>query len=439
MPVSPAALLELLSAAAAAPAAAERRFVLLNRTRDALPYHAAVLQGHGALHHSGASHLDPQGPYGLWLAALLARCRVGPPGPFGPEQVEGPLADEWASWWPPYAVWLPAGGGEPATRQGLLLCRESPWTADEVEWLARWYRLWELTERAAEAGTPRRIVDWQALRARLGRPWRQRKGLIVAALLLAALCFPVRLTVRAPGELVPREPTVLRATVDGMARRLHVEPNQTVKAGQLLAELDDAAAASRLQVARQALATAEAEWRQTSQQALSDARAKAQLPVALGRMEEKRTEVDYLSEQVRRTELRAPHAGVVLLDDPGNWAGRTIAAGEPLLRLARPDDQEVEAWLPVADAVELPLGSPMRLFLASRPATPVLAQLSLYAFEAQPRPEGGLAYRLRGRIEGASAERLGSRGTVHVDGERVSLAYWMLRRPLAALREATGW
>ena len=116
------------------------------------------------------------------------------------------------------------------------------------------------------------------------------------------------------------------------------------------------------------------------------------------------------------------------------------AAGEPLLRLARPDDQEVEAWLPAADAVELPEGNTMKLFLASRPAEPVAARLRLYAYEATLRPEGGLAYRLRGRFDASAAsERLGARGTVHVDGARVSLAYWVLRRPLAALREATGW
>ncbi|WP_157991698.1 efflux RND transporter periplasmic adaptor subunit [Caldimonas tepidiphila] len=323
----------------------------------------------------------------------------------------------------------------------LLLCRETPWTEAEAGWLREWAQLWRLAEQAAAAAAPRRALDLRVLAQSLRRPaLRRSRGLWIGlAALCAAILFPVQLNVRAPGELVPREPTVLRATIDGMARKLHVEPNQFVEAGQLLAELDDAAAASRLQVALQALATAEAEWRQTSQQALTDPRAKAQLAVALGRIEERRTEAAYLSEQVARNQLRAPHDGVVLLDDPGNWAGRTVAAGEPLLRLARADDQEVEAWLPVADAVELPPGSPMRLHLASRPASPVHAQLRLYAFEAVARPEGGMAYRLRGQLVDAPRERLGARGTVHVEGERVPFAYWVLRRPLAALREASGW
>ncbi|MDZ5460968.1 efflux RND transporter periplasmic adaptor subunit [Azohydromonas lata] len=427
-------VLHLLAATRNADGAAARRFTLLNRTREHVPYHAAVLCQDGELlGHSGASRMDTLGPYAQWLQRV-ARERAHQPGTFEAADLPAALGSAWNEWWPPYALSLAAAQG----RQ-LLLVRELPWTAAEADALHEWFDTWQLAEQAADAQAPRRVVDFQLLRRRLREVRLRRKtGLALAAVALL-LALPVKLTVRAPGEIVPREPTVLRASVDGMARRLLVEPNQAVQSGQLLAELDDAAAASRLLVARQALATAEAEWRQTMQQALDDPRAKAQLAVTQGRMEEKRTEVAYLSDQVRRTEVRAPHDGVVLVDDPGNWAGRTVTAGEPLLRLAKPDDQEVEAWLPVADAVELGDGSPLKLFLASRPASPVQASLRLYAFEASQRPEGGLAYRLRASLAGAPTERLGARGTAHVDGPRVPLVYWVLRRPLAALREATGW
>jgi biotin carboxyl carrier protein len=434
--------LDLLRAVRSAREVAERRFILLNRTRESVPYHAAVLwQGGELAGHSGASHVDPHGPYGQWLMAMapVLRLREGA-GIFTADEVPQHLKDGWQEWWPPHALWLPAP--EPQGT-GWLLVREMPWLDDELRWLAQWWALWLLADQAASSGGPRRVVDWQALlrAVRSARPWKAsgRRRWIGLAIAVAVALLPVRLTVRAPGEIVPREPTVLRATIEGMAQKLHVEPNQAVRAGELLAVLDDAAAASRLQVARQALVTAEAEWRQTLQQALSDPRAKAQLAVVQGRVEERRTEVAYLGEQVRRTELRAPHDGVVLVDDPGAWAGRTVAAGEPLLRVARPADQEVEAWLSVADAVELPDGSPMKMFLSSRPASPVAAQLRLYSYEPQLRPDGTLAYRLRGRLNEAARERLGARGTVHVDGPRVPLVYWVLRRPLAAMREATGW
>ena len=135
----------------------------------------------------------------------------------------------------------------------------------------------------------------------------------------------------------------------------------------------------------------------------------------------------------------APHDGVVLIQDPGSWPGRTVAAGEPVMRLAQPQDQAIEAWLAVGDAIDLPEGAPMRLHLASGPGGAIEGRLSSYAYEAEQRADHGLGYRVRGELAEPSAARLGARGTVRIDGPWVPLAYWVLRRPLAALRESLGW
>ena len=302
------------------------------------------------------------------------------------DQIGGATADEWPQWWPPHLLWLPGSQEDDAA---LLVARDVPWSEAEYQGLTQWMDLWRLADRAAGTTGRRRVLDagalWLALRRpRLGGWLRPGRWLLLG--LLALTWLPVHMNLRAPGELVPREPTVIRAAMEATVRRLLVEPNQTVQAGQVLAEFDDAAYASRLQVARQAVATAAAEWRQTSQQALGDPRAKAQMPSAQGKLAQSQTELRYLEQQMQRTSLTAPHAGVVLVDDPGNWAGRTVQAGEALLRLAQPQDQELEAWLPVADAIDLPEGTALHLHLASRPADPVDATLRLYAYEAEHRP-----------------------------------------------------
>jgi hypothetical protein len=431
--------LHLLQNVRAAATAAQRRFVLLNQTRDDVPYHAAVLchPAGGLLGHSGASQVDPHGPYGQWLARLAGSLAGRGPGAVDAADVPADCAAEWPHWWPPHALWLPAApaGDDAAAAPALLLAREVPWTDAEQNGLQSWADLWRLADRAAAASHAGRGGLFR--RGGAGSGWW--RGMLAAAALLVAAMLPVKLTVRAPGELVPREPTVMRVGIEGTVRRLRVEPNQFVKAGDVLAELDDATWASRLQTARQALVTAEEEWRQTHQQALNDGRAKIQLAAAQGRLEERQTEVGYLAEQMQRTALLAPHDGVVLVDDPGSWAGRTVSAGEAILRLALPQDQELEAWLPVGDAIDLPEGSPMHLHLSSRPGSPVVARLRLYAYEAERRADGVMAYRLRGALRDGATERLGARGTVRIHGPSVPLAYWVLRRPLAALRETTGW
>jgi multidrug efflux pump subunit AcrA (membrane-fusion protein) len=52
-----------------------------------------------------------------------------------------------------------------------------------------------------------------------------------AALVLAG-ALPVHLTVLAPGELVAAQPVVLRAPLDGVIDKVHVQPNQMVRKGQ---------------------------------------------------------------------------------------------------------------------------------------------------------------------------------------------------------------
>ena len=103
------------------------------------------------------------------------------------------------------------------------------------------------------------------------------------ALLLLFVC-PVRLSVLAPGELVPANPAVVRAPLEGVIDKFHVRPNERVQAGQPLFSFDETALASRRDVARQVLNTAQAEYRQMAQLALNDARSKGQLAVLLGQV-----------------------------------------------------------------------------------------------------------------------------------------------------------
>jgi multidrug efflux pump subunit AcrA (membrane-fusion protein) len=196
---------------------------------------------------------------------------------------------------------------------------------------------------------------------------------------------------------------------------------------------------SRLEVAQQALATAETDYRQTSQQALSDMRAKAQLGVLAGKVEERRAESDYLQEQLARARVLAPQPGVVLMDDPSDLIGKPVATGERILRIATLDDVEVEAWLPLADAIALEPGDSVTLYLSASPLSPVSAQLRYMAHDAVQRTDGSFAYRVRATLDGKTQHRVGLKGTARVHGGWVPMIYWMLRRPWATVRGYLGW
>ncbi|WP_395949778.1 MULTISPECIES: hypothetical protein [Aeromonas] len=95
--------------------------------------------------------------------------------------------------------------------------------------------------------------------------------------------------------------------------------------------------------------------------------------------------------------------------------------------------------LPVADAIALEPGADVTLFLSAYPLDPLRGKILETSYQAQPGADGVVAYRLLATIESPpSHARLGLHGTAKLYGERVLLGYYLLRRPLAALRAWSG-
>ena len=425
----------------------ELDFLAVNASHALAPYRQAALwsTARGVCALSGVVQIEANAPYVQALARVFAwraQAPAGPvPGTLSALDLAPELAAEWAEWLPAHGLWLPLAQGDGDDAGALLLVRELPWMDSEIGLLAEWadmlrhaYAARHIPQRWTLAAWRRRRMREQAARL----PFYRRRAWQVGGAVALLLCLPVRLSVLAPGELVPANPAVVRAPLEGVIARFHVRPNQLVKRGDALFDFDEAQLESRDAVAAQALSTAEAEYRQAAQLALTDAKSKGMLATLQGRIEERRAETGYLRGQVERARVLAPGDGVALFDDPSEWLGRPVNTGERIMRIAAPTDVEVEAWLPVGDAIDLPPGAPLTLYLAANPLDPVSANVRYLAYEAQARPDGSYAYRVRATLAGASAQRAGLKGTAKLSGPWTPMIYWMLRRPLAVIRQALG-
>ncbi len=436
-------------------------FIAVNETHLLTAYRQAALwiETSGLVALSGVTAVETNAPYCQWLQRVVTEiCRTASADfgtvRFSAAELTPELGSEWGEWLPSHALYLPLTGGFAG---GLLLAREAQWTDEEIglltEWIDAWTASWALRHKP---------TAWQALRAWLTelrslRPnevfrewitlaragaWRelwQRKGLRWSLLSVAICLLPVRLTVLAPGELVPANPAVVRAPMEGIIDRVLVQPNQTVKAGTPLFDFDQTALGGRIAVAEQGQATVEAEYRQAAQQALFDSKSKAQLSLVQGRLAEKKAEAEYLRELQNRAGVVAPQDGIVMFGDVSEWVGRPVTTGERVMVVAAETDSEVEAWLSPGDMIDLPTDAAVKLYLNTSPFSPVSATLRYVAHSAQQRPDGTFAYRLRARIdEGESKPRVGLKGSAKVAGHRVPLIYWILRKPLATLRVMAG-
>ena len=425
----------------------ELGFLLVNDSLALAPFRQAALwlDQEGVWSLSGVVQTDANVPYVQWLDAVARHLQsVGGDKvrPFTASDLPADLAAEWAQWWPVHALWL--GSSVSGMAGAAILVRDTPWTDDDLSVMQEWSEVWWHAFAALHRPRMARLRGWRtrlsnAMAWQDDRVWWRQRRLQVLMVVLAVLLWPVRLTVLAPGELVPAHPLVIRAPLDGVIDVFHVQPNQQVQAQQPLFSFDEIVIQSRLAVALQALATAETDYRQTSQMALTDAKSKTQLGLLIGKVDERRAEIESLQEQLTRARVLTPQAGVVLMDDPSEWIGKPVATGERILRIATLDDVEVEAWVPLADAISLAVGDEVVLYLSASPLSPVSATLRYMAHDAVQRPDGSYAYRIRATLSGKTHHRVGLKGTAKLHGGWAPLSYWVLRRPWATVRQYLGW
>ena len=418
----------------------ELGFLLVNDSKLLSGYRQALLwwQDQGVMHLSGVVMPERHSPFMQWAVRLCEHLSDQPDLAFKTLQaLDLPEAfqEGWGRWMPLQAWWMPLTIG---SRSGGLLVADDALDPQRLplwqEWVAVWSLAADRLARVEASSIMGAMRHWLRQHRQRRRSWHQSRLLWATTALLLLLLFPVRLTVVGQGELVPREPVVVRAPLDGVLHEFHVSPNQLVKQGDALFSYDNEVVRSRLLVAQQTLATAQAEYRQAAQSALTDARAKFQIASLVGKVQEKQAELKFLAEQVTRTTVTAPQAGVVLFDEVSEWIGKPVQTGERVVRIADPADVELEIWINLADAVPLRVGDEAKLFLAANPLDSLAAEVRWVGYEAQPRPDGTFAYRLRASLTGQSAFMVGAKGTARVAAGRVPLVYWLLRKPLAVMR-----
>lgn len=445
-------LLNLGHRARAALHAKELAFLLVNDTREIVPYRQAVLWWHeGGVHTlSGVMQIESNTPYVQWLHGLCLALATSDaandprlPRKLTAAEVPKEIAADWAEWLPEHVLWVPLAGDRqrPASASGGLLLAAQDEFPDELlpllgEWVDVWQHAWQGIHRPLPWSRRELVTTFHSwLAGRRQVRWWQWRPYQIGLVLLLVLLFPIRLTTLAAGELVPRSPGVIRAPLDGVIGQFHVAPNQSVKAGEALFSFDEAPIASRLAVARQALATAEMEYRQWAQLALADPKAKGHLATLVGRIGEKKAEADFYENQFARTRVLSPQDGVAIIDDPVEWIGRPVQTGERIMRVANPHELDIEAWVAVGDAIPLAEDARVMLYLASAPLKALSGRLRYIGHDAVHRPDGTMTYRLRATLDDLEEQRIGLKGTAKIYGDWVPMGYWMLRRPLASLRQ----
>ena len=429
------------------------QFILVNQTHELTPYLLGALwiEDEGVVMQSGVTEIEKHAPFILWLSQLGKQfskekniTRIEP----------SMLSDEdikaWETSLPSEVIWIPVSSN--AKKAGLLLCREDSWTDQDIallkEWADMWIHAWKkmyapsLTGEIYQLGQSFKkwltLSDGQNDQDFLSSLWknkRRRYFLIIIGILL----IPVPLTILAPAELVASQPAVIRVPIEGVVDEFFVKPNEKVVEGQPLFKLDLTSLKSRLQIAQQETQVASTEYRQSTLQSLNDPKSRTQLAPQEGKASEKKLESEYIKDLLEKAQIKSPREGVAIFDDPSQWIGKPVQAGERVMIVANEKEMEIEAWVAPNNAIQLPPNAKVTLYLNTSPLTPIEGVVKSIGYEAIQRPDATYAYRLRAIVQGSHMnQRIGLKGTAKISGRYVPMAYWIFRKPLAFARQFLG-
>lgn len=329
----------------------------------------------------------------------------------------------------PNVHWLPIVSFD-KLQLGLWLERwnDAPWAPQEVDslkFLAQGYGL-----------------AWRPYVVRFfSRMWSKRHAAIFSVFAILALTFiQLPLRVVAPCEIVPRNPAVITAPLEGIVSTVNVSPGQVVSDGEVLFEYDKKVLTQALRVAEKELEIAEAELHRTTTEAFEEEQSLDQIRALRLELEKRRVNLALAQYHFNQLEVQAPIDGIVSIDNPDEWRGKPVRVGERVMVLSTEGQTKLRIWIPENDNITILKEVPIQVFLNTRPESGISAKLDYIADHTKVSTQGVPSFQAEAQwAEQDEGVKVGLKGTAILYGENVSLFYWLVRRPWASFRRLFGW
>lgn len=268
---------------------------------------------------------------------------------------------------------------------------------------------------------------------------RNLLGTLAVLLLLSLFVVRIPLRVTAPCEVVGEDPYVVTAPQEGIIEAISVLPGQYVTKGDVLFAYDRRIPLQELKVAQKEVSVLQAEANRLMAMGVDDNQAIAELAIARLKLQKGLVDLDYAKQRLGQLTGTSPENGVVIVEKPDEWRGRPVKIGEKIMVVSNPARTKVRIWVPESDNIHFNRAEPIRIFLNPDPTQSYDAKLTYLS------PEITLTEQ---RIPSFLAEAewteqpknipLGIKGTAILYGNRVSLFYYIMRKPISTLRRFIG-
>ncbi len=249
-------------------------------------------------------------------------------------------------------------------------------------------------------------------------------GSLIAVGMFCAALWPSTHHVVAQARIEGHGQRVIPAPLDGFLQSVSVRPGETVKAGQVLATLDDREAS--LNAERTTAERAQHERQYLDALTREDA---AATEIARAKYEQAKAQDELAQARLARSRLLAPFDGVLISGDLASAVGSPVKRGQELMVIAPSQAWRVIAEVDEHDVMLVEPGHKAWLLLAAT-ASGSAAEFTIQRVSPVAQPmDGRNVFEAEGRLEAnATGLRPGLRGIARIEaGERAPLAVWWER------------
>lgn len=401
----------------------ETLLLSVNLLRTLFPYRSAMgFLYQGALRpiaYSDTPHFNPKTPFALSVAKAVSALSYTEGGVVLPSAtLEGSLAEQGLE----HALYLPLFRTAENRLYGGIVFFSERGFGKEAKVTA---------EHCAEVIS----LVLAAQRGKFHIPLRFGAKYRFAAALLAAIgSIPVPVAVQAKTRVVPLDPHVVTAPMNGVVKSVGVKSGDAVRKGDFLIAYDDLEIRGKQRIAAQTINISQSEITKQERASFFD-------PAIRNRLEESRADravktMEYraISSQLRKLTLFSPEEGTVVLDNPRELVGKPVKMGEKLLMIVDPGRVEFEILIPAHESNTIQNGDRVSVFLDNAPFDPIEGKIERILYESVLTPGDIVSYKAYVSLPAGAVPPLGMCGNAKVKGEEVPLIWYLLRRPVAFMR-----
>lgn len=329
----------------------------------------------------------------------------------------------------PNILWLPIST-DPESKLALCLERweTAEWMEDEIEVMGF------LMKNYAAAW--KRYSQPSIFQKLLTKPmaWAAVLGL------LFFLLIPISMPISAPSEIVAKDPLVVNAPLEGIIKKIDVYPGQLVQKGELLLEYDPQVIQQQYETAKEEVKVTKAELDRAYILGMNNNEYLDQLTTLKYKLARDQAALDLAAKKKDQLKVTAKESGYVEISEPEKWEGNPVSLGEKIMTISDPKHSKVKIWIPEGDNYWIQPEKPIKVILNIAPEKTYSAKINYLSSETTLNDQSIPSFLAEAEwIEGPKNPQLGLKGTATLYGPKVTIFYWLIRRPWTYIRHTIGY